>query len=166
MTSITGAIAKIKDDPKQLLDEQTIRDACRDVSYTWRKRILDPVATIRLFILQVLHGNIACQGLTHLSDRPLSATAYCRARLRLPLAVYQRVCRSFIDGLRVHTKDAADAGRWLGHRLFRVDGTGISMPDTPELQRHFGQPGMMKAGCGFRSRSPSGDDRRDDGLDH
>ena len=26
---------------------------------------------------------------------------------------------------------------------------GISMPDTPELQRHFGQPGMMKVGCGF-----------------
>jgi len=38
---------------------------------------------------------------------------------------------------------------WRGHRLFMVDGTGISMPDTPELQHHFGQPAKMKPGCGF-----------------
>jgi hypothetical protein len=30
-----------------------------------------------------------------------------------------------------------------------MDGTGISMPDTPQLQRHFGQSGQQKPGCGF-----------------
>jgi hypothetical protein len=40
-------------------------------------------------------------------------------------------------------------GRWLGHRTFHIDGTGFSMPDTPELQRAFGQPGGQAAGCGF-----------------
>lgn len=30
-----------------------------------------------------------------------------------------------------------------------MDGTGISMPDTPELQKHFGQSGQQKPGCGF-----------------
>ena len=149
MTSIASAIAKIKDDPKHLLDEQTIHEACGHVGYTWRDRTLNPVAAIRLFIVQVIHGNIACQGLRHLSDLTFTATAYCRARSRLPLGVYQWLCRSFIDRLRASTKDAADAGRWVGHRVFRVDGTGISMPDTPELQRHFGQPSMMKVGCGF-----------------
>lgn len=149
MTSIAGAIAKIKDDPKHLLDQQTIHEACHHAGYTWRNRTLDPVALIRLFILQVLNGNIACQGLRHLSDLEFTATAYCRARSRLPLEVYQWLCRSFIDRLRSTTEDVAAAGGWLGHRLFRVDGTGISMPDTPELQRHFGQPGAMKAGCGF-----------------
>ena len=149
MTSITGAIAKIKDDPKQLLGEQTIAAACQQIGYGWRQRVLDPVATIGLFILQVLHGNIACQGLRHLSDLTFTATAYCRARRRLPLKVYQWLCRSFIEGLRASTEDVAAAGAWLEHRVFRVDGTGISMPDTPELQRHFGQPTGMKAGCGF-----------------
>jgi hypothetical protein len=149
MTSITGAITKIKDDPKQLLGEQTIAAACQQVGYSWRKRVLDPVATIGLFILQVLHGNIACQGLRHLSDLTFTATAYCQARRRLPLQIYQWLCRSFIEGLRASTQDVAAASAWLGHRVFRVDGTGISMPDTPALQRHFGQPTGMKAGCGF-----------------
>ena len=144
MTSITGAIAKIKDDPKHLLDQQTIHEACHHAGYTWRNRTLDPVPLIRLFILQVLNGNIACQGLRNLSDLEFTATAYCRARSRLPLEVYQWLCRSFIDRLRSTTEDVAAAGGWLGHRLFRVDGTGISMPDTPELHRHFGQPGAMK----------------------
>lgn len=40
-------------------------------------------------------------------------------------------------------------GLWRGHRTFLVDGSAFSMPDTPELQRHFGQPGGQAAGCGF-----------------
>ena len=39
--------------------------------------------------------------------------------------------------------------RWHGHRTFFVDGSGFSMPDTPELQNHFGQPGQQRRGCGF-----------------
>jgi hypothetical protein len=39
--------------------------------------------------------------------------------------------------------------RWHGHRTFHIDGSSFSMPDTPELQKHFGQPGNQRAGCGF-----------------
>jgi hypothetical protein len=39
--------------------------------------------------------------------------------------------------------------RWLGHRVFHVDGSSFSMPDTPVLRSHFGQPGGQKPGCGF-----------------
>jgi len=52
-----------------------------------------------------------------------------------------------------------DAVRWkraahepdffFTHRVFVVDGSTFSMPDTPELQAEFGQPGMQKIGCGF-----------------
>src|SRR5690606_25235786 len=42
-----------------------------------------------------------------------------------------------------------DDGRWRGHRLWLLDGTGFSMPDTPALRAHFGQPGGQKTGCGF-----------------
>jgi hypothetical protein len=46
--------------------------------------------------------------------------------------------------------DTHTAGLWLGrHRTFRVDGSSFSMPDTPELQAQFGQPGNQKPGCGF-----------------
>ncbi|MCA1671843.1 MAG: hypothetical protein LC799_06440, partial [Actinobacteria bacterium] len=42
-----------------------------------------------------------------------------------------------------------DEGRWHGHRTFLVDGSSVSMPDTPELQQQFGQPGAQAPGCGF-----------------
>ena len=100
MTSITGAVAKVKSNPEQLLGATTVLEACRHVGHTWRNRVLDPLATVRLFMLQILHGNIACQGLRHLSDLTFTATAYCRARNRLPLEVCQRLCRSLIEGLR------------------------------------------------------------------
>ncbi|MCB9872696.1 MAG: hypothetical protein H6821_00835 [Planctomycetaceae bacterium] len=38
-------------------------------------------------------------------------------------------------------QDAFDGARWLGHRVFFADGSSFSMPDTPPLQAHFGQPG-------------------------
>jgi hypothetical protein len=39
--------------------------------------------------------------------------------------------------------------RWHGHRTFLLDGSAFSMPDTPQLQAHFGQPGAQARGCGF-----------------
>jgi len=52
--------------------------------------------------------------------------------------------------LPAHGGDQIDEqGRWLGHRTFIMDGSSCSMPDTPELQRHFGQPGNQRPGCGF-----------------
>lgn len=43
--------------------------------------------------------------------------------------------------------DAQDL--FLTHRVFVVDGSTFSMPDTPQLQQEFGQPGGQKKGCGF-----------------
>jgi hypothetical protein len=45
--------------------------------------------------------------------------------------------------------DLLDEGRWLGHRTYLLDGSSFSMPDTPVLQKQFGQPGGQKPGCGF-----------------
>ena len=45
-------------------------------------------------------------------------------------------------------------GLWRGHRTLLIDGSAFSMPDTPELQSPFGQPGGQKPGCGF----PGGQD--------
>jgi len=38
---------------------------------------------------------------------------------------------------------------WSGHRVWIIDGTSCSMPDTPELQAYFSQPCAQKKGCGF-----------------
>jgi hypothetical protein len=66
--------------------------------------------------------------------------------MKLPLAVFEQLLRSVRHALQHHP---LDEGRWLGHRTFWVDGSSCSMPDTPALQEHVGQPGKQLPGCGF-----------------
>ena len=64
--TITAAIAQIKADVAHYLTPQGIKSVCRKVGHTWRERILDPVTTVHLFLLQVLHGNTACSNVPRL----------------------------------------------------------------------------------------------------
>lgn len=129
------------------LQPEAIEQACREVGYTaWRDRLLNPVATIQVFLLQVLHGNTACAHLPHLVGLSFTASAFCKARSKLPLGLFEAILRGSIRSFQA-TVDAAE--RWHGHRTFFVDGSGASMPDTPALQEAFGHPTGQRPGCGF-----------------
>jgi len=143
--SIVDALATIKRNVANCLTGKSIEKACRAESYRWRQRELGPIQTIHAFITQILNGNAACSYTVRLAGLNCSTEAYCQARARLPLAVYER--------LLAETSQAAQRSSslslWRGHRTFLVDGSGFSMPDTKELQAHFGQPGHQQPGCGF-----------------
>ena len=141
-----AALRQIQSQFAQVLEPRAILAVCREVGYRFRQRVLDPVTTIHLFLLQILHGNVAIARLRDFTDTAFSEGAYCNARVRLPLIVLQTLLARIGAALR-WTLGLCD--RWHGHRTFHVDGSSFSMPDTPELQRHFGQPGAQKAGCGF-----------------
>jgi hypothetical protein len=64
----------------------------------------------------------------------------------LPLTLFQQLLTAVTDSMAACCDQAA---RWCGHRVWLVDGSSFSMPDTPELQAAFGQPGGQKPGCGF-----------------
>ena len=64
----------------------------------------------------------------------------------MPRAILEGLLRITVESLG---KSALQRSRWLGHCVFLVDGSSFSMPDTPELQEHFGQPGNQVPGCGF-----------------
>jgi hypothetical protein len=142
---VRDALRRIQKDLAQVLDAWHITAVCREVGYRFRQRLLDPIATIHLFVVQVLHGNFAVARLQDFTDEPFSEAAYCKARRRLPLAVLQTLLRRVGAALRT----TVDDGRWRGHRTFHVDGSAFSMPDTPQLQKAFGQPGGQRVGCGF-----------------
>ena len=144
--TVTEALKHIKADLAHLLDAPAIVAVCREVGYQWRVRLLDPVTTVHLFLLQILHKNTACSHLPHLAGQRFTAAAFCQARTRLPLSVWQQLVRRTSGPLEQMTQDE---GRWRGHRTFLVDGSSFSMPDTPELQEHFGQPSGQRPGCGF-----------------
>ncbi len=143
---ILSILRRLMQDPAEQLDRPAILDVCRQVGHTWRTCLLDPVATVHLFLLQVLHGNTAINHLPRLCGKTFTASAYCQARARLPLKVFQRLLKRIAAGLKSVTDVT---GLWRGHRVFVTDGSGVSMPDTPELQNHFGQPTNQAPGCGF-----------------
>lgn len=146
MASVTAALRLVKDDLGQHLDESLIHKLCEEVGHTWRDRTLGPVVTLWLFVEQVMAGNVACTALRHLCGLRVSDAAYCQARKRLPLELFKKLMRSVCGSLR---RSTTEVGLWHGRRTFHLDGSGCSMPDTPELQQQFGQPGGQKPGCGF-----------------
>lgn len=143
--SIVQAVARIKRNVAEFLTAESIDAACRESGHRWRERELGPAATMWAFLLQVLHGNTSCAHVVRLAKLGSSAEAYCAARARLPLAAIEHLLQCTTHAARGGCGEA----RWRGHRTFFVDGSGCSMPDTPELQRHFGQPGQQRPGCGF-----------------
>jgi hypothetical protein len=128
------------------LEPAAILAACRGIAYQWRERTRNPVTTIQVFFVQILHGNTACTHLRHLTQLNATASAYCQTRMKLPLTVFEQLLRSVSHALQ---HQPLDEGRWLGHRPFWADGSSFSMPDTPALQEHCGQPGNQLPGCGF-----------------
>ncbi|MGE3777262.1 MAG: IS4 family transposase [Pirellulaceae bacterium] len=144
--NILQALECIKGNVAAALAPEMIREVCRELGHRWRERELDPVTTVYGFLLQILHGNTACEHVPHLLGRNVTGDAYCQARGRLPVELFQRLLAAVCRALDSCVNDAA---RWCGHRVWLMDGSSCSMPDTPELQRAFGQPGGQACGCGF-----------------
>src|SRR5499426_1108979 len=147
IASVTAVLSRFKTEWATQLQPEAIIGACEEAGYTsWSDRVLTTVTTIQLFLLQILHGNTACSHLPHLSGLRFSAAAYCQARARLPLRLFDLLLERFSSAVQ---RSAWDEGRWHGHRTFLVDGSGCSRPDTPALQAAFGQPSEQRPGCGF-----------------
>jgi hypothetical protein len=145
MASIASTLQRIKEDLEPFLPEADIRTACRETRHRWRERQCGPVNTVHLFILQVLCFNTAMTHLRLLAKAAVTASTYCRARMRLPVAVLQTLLRRSATAMAA----TASAQRWCGLRPLLVDGSSTIAPDTPSSQKAFGQPGEQKPGCGF-----------------
>jgi hypothetical protein len=135
---------------------EEIEATCRALLYDWRDRFWTPVTTLVAFLRQVLQVDCSCRSAVALMvGRALAEgqrlpsgdpSAYGQARRRLPLKVFEFGLRQ----IGQHLRDEVDATlRWCDRRVWLVDGTTCSMPDTRDLQKTFGQPSGQKKGCGF-----------------
>lgn len=141
----------------QVLLPERIEEYCRQSNYRWRDSFWSPALTLLTFILQVSSaektlraGVIALLSQLRLrgeEDLPsVDPTAYCQARKRLPAEVLEQVGTELVH--QSSTLVGPDH-RWHGLAVKLVDGSTVSMPDTPLLQKEFPQPGRQKPGCGF-----------------
>jgi hypothetical protein len=142
---IISILGRLRQDVTAAISSESILAACDEAGHRWRKRKLGPVTTVYLFLLQVLHRNTSCAHVVQFGGQEFTDSAYCQARMRLPLAVLL----SLMKRVAATVRGASETSRWRGHRVWVADGSSVSMPDTPELQAHFGQPSGQRKGCGF-----------------
>ncbi len=149
-TNFASSATQIKRQFCRLLPAEVILDACCRASYVFRRRAFDPVVTLHLFILQILHGNAAILHLRHLIGAPVNAAAYCRARMRVPLAVFETLLDYNASLVCAGGKDGVLRPAWAGvGRVLLVDGTSSLASDTPSIRKLFKQAANIKPGCGY-----------------
>ena len=148
MATIAYALARLRREPlgENLLIGGQVEQQCRACGHAWRERLLTPLVTLRLFLIQVLHGNTSIAHLRQLAGLRFAPGSYCEARERLPLSVIV----GLIDALRTWAERHVrrDPTR-LGPRVLVVDGSSFSTPDTPELRKHFGLYPGTKPGVAY-----------------
>jgi hypothetical protein len=141
----------------EVLSNDTIQQALLQEKVTFRNRLFSPVVTLWMFLSQVLDPDHSCRAavarfLAWRSSQnlpPCSADngGYCRARLRLPEGLLARLVRS--SGRQVQDEAPAD-WRWRGRTVKVVDGSTVSMPDSPSNRRAFPPPQAgARPGAGF-----------------
>lgn len=121
-----------------------------------RDRLYRPDRTFWLFLSQVLSADGSCresvrkflawlalQGKTTASS---SDSGYCQARKRLPLEAITQAHQQISEKV-LHAGGSLEL--WYGCTVKVVDGSTISMPDTPENQSAYPQQKSQKPGCGF-----------------
>ncbi|RCS43988.1 hypothetical protein DTL42_18570 [Bremerella cremea] len=113
-----------------LLPAEKVAAICREIDFAFRDRVYTPMVTVWMFITQVLSADHSCQqavarlngwraaqGLSRCSSE---TTSYCKARKRLPEALFERL----LAWIALQCNEAT-VDKWLfhGREVDLVDGT-------------------------------------------
>lgn len=127
-----------------------------DCQVRFRERIFSPLITVATFLSQVLDPDhslrqavarlLAYRAASQLPACAADTRAYRKARQRLPEAVWAELTRRTGRDLLL---EAPARWCWRGRDVKVVDGTTVSMPDTPANQKAYPQSAGQKPGLGF-----------------
>jgi Transposase DDE domain len=140
----------------KILSRALVEQACRLCDHPWRERIYTPWITLGIFLSQILSDDHSCDdAVEHFQkfryDQGLPAVApetssYCEARQRLPEELTWELVRR--TGQSIHHQ-AEDAWLFHGRSVKIIDGSTVTMPDTPENQAAYPQLDSQVPGVGF-----------------
>ncbi|MBW4639395.1 MAG: IS4 family transposase [Gloeocapsa sp. UFS-A4-WI-NPMV-4B04] len=141
---------------QELLLEATITQVLVAEKIKYRRRLFDPFVTLWTFLSQVLDQDKTCHNAVsrviawlaaeNLEIPSVDTSAYCQARKRLPEKLLQGLFSKVAKDLEQKT---TEEHLWCGRHVLVVDGSTVSMPDTPENQKAYPQPNTQAFGCGF-----------------
>lgn len=139
-----------------LLPQQQVEAALEKHQVRFRQRLYTPLVTIWTFLYQVLAADQSCRAavarlLAFLclggdSSQSSKTDPYCKARLRLPEELLADLARTSGCDLQRQVPPMKLLG---GKPIKIVDGTTVSMPDTPDNQKVYPQQPGQKKGIGF-----------------
>ncbi len=120
-----------------------------------RRRLFSKENTFWAFFSQVLNADGGCKEVirklqSYASIKgvkvPSSSTAsYCTARKKLD----EQMLSEILEHTAGQFEKLPETGLLNNRRVIVVDGTGVSMPDTPPNQEAWPQISSQKPGCGF-----------------
>lgn len=139
-----------------VLSEAQLQQVLSDCQVRYRDRVFAPLTTVATFLTQVLDPDhslrqavarlIAYRATLGLPACSPDPRAYGKARQRLPERVLAELTRRTGRDL---LREAPAGWCWRGHDVKVVDGTTLSMPDTPANQQTYPQVGSQQPGLGF-----------------
>ena len=139
-----------------ILAEASIRQVLDEHGVRFRDRVFSPVATIWGFLSQVLSDDHSCRDAVSriIAHRAANGIAVCSPNTASYCNARSRLCKRVISTLAKRTAaeleaSADDQWKWNGRSVFIVDGSHVSMPDTPENQAAYPQPPTQKPEIGF-----------------
>jgi Transposase DDE domain len=139
-----------------VLDERLIEQTIDRLGLDYRHSLYTPAVTLALFVGQAVDPDPSLrQAVVRLLAQrqeqglPLCSAdtgGYAKARQRLPEELLAELTRTV--GQRV-MRDAPSRWLWRGRPVKVVDGSTVSMPDTPANQQIYPQPNCQRPGVGF-----------------
>jgi len=127
---------------QDLLSDTEVETICHRLGHTWRRRIFGPAVTVRSMVYRSLHPDKSIRAvladLAAADDRlegPPADASWCQARSRLPAPLWPALIRRSVRRL---ARLAGHRGGYHGRPVYLVDGSTVSMPDTPQLVEAFG----------------------------
>ena len=122
----------------------------------FRDRAYAPDVTLMAFCTQLISSDSSCREVVTKLNRdrtksglmPISSStsAYCQARSRLSLGLVKDLAT---DSGEFMEKAVPSEWLWKGRHLKLIDGSTLSMPDTPENQQRWPQHDQQDEGVGF-----------------
>ena len=139
-----------------LLSSDLVSDTVQELGISFRCRIFTPFLTLFAFLSQVFNDDSSCKRAvaevnTHFLKKKnilcsFGTSSFCKAKARLPLDFFQILARKLGSNIEKVTKDS---WIWKHGRVLVIDGTGFSMPETPNNLEFFQKHTSNKHNVGF-----------------
>lgn len=153
--SIVNQIKSAQGLPFQdILSSESIVNNIKGMCY--RERIYTPDIILWVFLSQVLSDDKSCQAAVmrvvahfisqHKQPPSSNTAAYTKARSRFPEKILSNLTR---ESAKQMEEQVQPNWLWKNRHIKLVDGSTLSMADTPENQAAFPQSKIQKPGIGF-----------------